>query len=398
MEDTEIIHKQKTVGHISGSILLEYSYLIKVTLDNIQKMDNKLVTKINMDNIFNDVYKKEPYFYNGELEIDWKQVLSIINDQNFIILNNKSLSKYFYNKLNEVKVAAILTNYYRMEKLHNILITTIKKYYSGETFLKLEKKYITQEAYEYAIYNCNNDIMGDLIKYYPQYITKKIYKYVLDNCNKDIVGDLIKYYPKYVTRETYEYYFKLIKDEYMLAVITNDSEKLYNEERQNYFMTNKCEMMLDIIKKGYANSEFNMYKIEIYFCYTYTYNNGNILFNDRSGEEGGYDLIITADDNKYLYIDANKLYFDIDSYYEESIICKEDLTDILCNIKKPDNIEIERNKEFSYARCKSPDYDLCPKDYAPYCSGCEIRSLPQIYYYSSIYRDAYIISKEKRKK
>ncbi len=325
MEDIEVIHEQKSVGRIYGSILLKYSNLIKLTIINAPKMDNNIITKIDTDDIFNDVYKKEPYFYNDELEIDWEIVLSIINGQDFIILNSKLLnnSDYFYKKLNDVKIVAILANYYQMEKLHNILVTLIKKYYNSNQFLNFKKKYITKEIYEYILYNCN----------------------------KDIIGDIIEFCPKYVTKETYEYYFKLIKDEYMLAVITNDNEKLYNEKRLNYFMTDKCEMMTDIIKKGYANSEFNMYEIEMVFSYTYTYYNKEMSFKEKA-DFIECNLIISPLHNKYLYIDelTHKLCFNIVPYKRDYDIgfkfYTKDFTDILCNIKEPNNIEIKEYSEY----------------------------------------------------
>ncbi len=147
MEDIEVIHEQKTVGHIYGSILSKYSNLIKLTIINAPKMDNNIITKIDTDDIFNDVYKKEPYFYNDELEIDWGTVLNIINYQEaYIDLYNKQnyknrkdiLYKLFTNIaiLNETKIAAIIANYYQMTEIHNIITGFIKRFYNDRQHIE----------------------------------------------------------------------------------------------------------------------------------------------------------------------------------------------------------------------------------------------------------------------
>ena len=111
MQDITIIHKNKVVGTISNLVLTKYSEYVELSLINVPKMDNKIITKINFEDIFNDIYKKEPYFYNDKIEINWKQVLKIINCPKFtlgftVISDIKSVMycrlyilQYFFNIL-----------------------------------------------------------------------------------------------------------------------------------------------------------------------------------------------------------------------------------------------------------------------------------------------------------
>ena len=268
MDNIAMINDGHVVGHIYKSVLLKYSEFIKLTMINVSKMDNKFITEIDIDkDIFckrtdsdvpgNDIFKNEPYFYCNKLSINWDRVIDIINHQEFIINSKQSINLLIHELLNDIKIVAIITNYFRMQTIYDITTTYIKEYYKnilkrktmptyieeyykGRFKTKLKKECTTSQICEYIVHECEKSDIEKIIKYIPEKcITQQLCEYLIYNCGKSDIGEIAEYIPeKYITDELCEYILHECEKYDIKKIIKYIPEKCITQQLCEYLIYN----------------------------------------------------------------------------------------------------------------------------------------------------------------
>ena len=107
--------------------VLKDSKMIQAALRNISKMDKKEITETDtsMFGLENKIFREKPYYYRHIEEINWENVLKIINNPKKCE-ENSFLIKF---ALKDIKIVAIIANYFIIENLYNTIITWISDCY-----------------------------------------------------------------------------------------------------------------------------------------------------------------------------------------------------------------------------------------------------------------------------
>lgn len=266
--DITIIDNGIEIGKIYGDVLVKFSDMIRLSLENKNNFNKE---QIRCEDTVSFSFNKcigEPYFYQKQKKVNWDYILSIINSQNKIIekYNSNSRVDTYKDNLNEVKIAAIIADFYQMTKLHNILLLSIQKYYNETPLDKIT--YITKEICKFVV--SNNPVISA----------------ILEDDGKPIDQDIQKIFER--------------------GFVALDTENILNP----------------IIINNYCNDNFEIYRTTAKIEVTYPCRQDRFwMYNVKEGDIHEYQFIgnIEFGENKEYKRLFNKVNYCIKSYVDSSL-------------------------------------------------------------------------------
>ena len=164
-KNINIVDQKNSLGYIHHEVISVYSDWYKALLKK-QFGDDiyNIFVDISEVDIYNDKYKEKPYIFKYTNDINWEDVIEIINCQAIIIKVDKSIHTAYI--LPTIQVAMIIANYFQMNDLHKVLVLSIKGHlFNFQCDLTNKIKDILMNTHKYNdIYNIDNIYYGISIK------------------------------------------------------------------------------------------------------------------------------------------------------------------------------------------------------------------------------------------
>ncbi len=208
-QDIIITDGKKKLGLIYSKVLLKHSDLIKLSYENIDNFDGKLITSIDVKSIHLDDDIFDEYIFN-KCPFKWIDIFGFINAQDIIfkMFSNSYPDKYSKNMV-LLRIVNAFADYLQMTDLINYCKTILQKFKIKKDMVFLHIGF--KNIYEYdgsLTYNMtdNQHIDG---QHYFGYLNKKIFnfllKHILENSKKydgvDICSNNIYFYNSYRFQE-----------------------------------------------------------------------------------------------------------------------------------------------------------------------------------------------------
>ncbi len=173
-QDIVITDDKKKLGSIHGKVLLKHSKLIQTSHKNINNFNKKLITSVDIKDIFNylgDIF--EGYIF-GKCPFKWKDVLDIINAQDIIIkFFHKSSSAKEEYLVNLIVVNAI-SDYFGMNKLIKFCKKVLFEFKIKEDEIFVNMRFLYMKHMHSRI---------DYSFIYHGYIEEKLFKDLIESIN-----------------------------------------------------------------------------------------------------------------------------------------------------------------------------------------------------------------------